>query len=276
MLCDTSSPPPLRPAGSTVVRNSTFTGADCRRVPARRRQARSTLPRLMTLERLDAGPSPSSTANGHGRNGSAHYVPRLTPLQAVRRHLALVLLPVVVFAGVAVAYGVTRTPVYSSTAQLNVGGVNLSVQSIPGYAVAVTQLADAYSRAADATPVVRVVARRTGMRPDAVIRDVSVTPVERSPVIRVAAQGKTAGAAQRLANAQADALAAYARTLNRANPDTPRLLRRYVADSRSVARAAAALGGARTAADRERAATRLAVARLQRQTDQFLYQQSKA
>src|SRR3954454_20200394 len=162
MLCDTSSPPPLRPAGSTVVRNSTFTGVDCRRVPARRRQARSTLPRLMTLERLDAGPSPSSTGNGHGRNGqghngNGHYVPRLTPLQAVRRHIGLVLLPVVVFVGVAVGYAGMRSPVYSSNAQLNVGGVTLTVQSIPGYAVATAQLAVAYSRSATATPVVRAV-----------------------------------------------------------------------------------------------------------------------
>src|SRR6476661_26628 len=97
MLCDTSSPPPRCPAGSTVVRNSTLTGANCRRVAARRRQTRSTLPRLMTLERLEA--EPGSTPNRQGRNGGGRYVPRLTPLQAVRRHLALVLLPVLVFVG---------------------------------------------------------------------------------------------------------------------------------------------------------------------------------
>jgi capsular polysaccharide biosynthesis protein len=200
----------------------------------------------------------------------------LTPLQAVRRHIALVLVPILVFVGAAVAYAQARTPVYSSDAQLNVGGVNLTVQSIPGYAVAVTQLAVAYSRAADATPVVRVVARRTRMKPDAVVQSVSVTPVERSPVIRVDARAKTATKAERLANAEADVLASYARTLNRTNPDTKRLLRRYVADSSRVSKATAALGNAKTSDDRDRARTRLAVARLEQQTDQFLYQQSKA
>jgi uncharacterized protein involved in exopolysaccharide biosynthesis len=228
----------------------------------------------MTLERLEA--APSTTPNGQGRNGGGHYVPRLTPLQAVRRHLALVLLPILVFVGAAVAYAQTRTPVYSSDAQMNVGGVNLTVQSIPGYAVAVTQLATAYSRAADARPVVRAVARRTHMRPDDVVRNVSVTPVERSPVIRVNAKANTPARAERLANAEADALASYARTLNRTNPDTPRLLHRYIADSKRVAKAVASLRNANTSADRDRAGTRLAVARLQRQTDQFLYQQSKA
>jgi uncharacterized protein involved in exopolysaccharide biosynthesis len=188
----------------------------------------------------------------------------------------LVLLPILIFVGIAVAYAVTRTPVYSSNAQLSVGGVNLTVQSIPGYAVAVNQLAVAYSRSADATPVVRAVARETGMEPDDIVRAVSVTPVEGSPVIRVHAEATAAADAERLANAEADALVSYATKLNRTNPDTPRLLRRYVAGSRRVDRAAAAVRDATTAAERNRAETRLAVARLQRKTDQFLYQQSQA
>lgn len=200
---------------------------------------------------------------------------RLSPLQAVQRNLGAVIVPVVVLVAAAVAVGLGRTPTYSSDAQLNVGGVNLSIQAIPGYSVAVQQLATAYSRAIDARAVVRPVARRAHMSQQDVIDSVSATPVEGSPVIRIHAEAPTARKATRLANAAADTLAAYATRLNRANPDTPRLQRQYVAQSTAVRRAAAAFRGAGPQ-ERKRAQARLDLARLRLRTTALLFQQSQA
>jgi hypothetical protein len=201
--------------------------------------------------------------------------PRLTAVQAVQRNLALALIPVVVLVAIAAAIGVARKPVYSSEAQLNVGGVNLSIQSIPGYAVATAQLAVAYSRSLYATPVVTRVARKTGLSPGAVLGSMTATPVEQTPVIRLRGTGATPDQAQLVANTAADALIRYAAALNGNNPDTPRLRRLYLADSERL-RAANDDVNRLSGAARNRAESRADVALLEQRTNALLYQQSKA
>jgi capsular polysaccharide biosynthesis protein len=208
-------------------------------------------------------------ANGHG-------APRLTVVQAVQRHLLLFLAPIVILSGAAFAYAKVRDPVYSSDAQINVGGVNLTTQSIPGYTVAVAQLAVAYARSVDATPVLNSVSRRAGITPLEAAQQMSATPVEQTPVVRIHATGSTPQQAQIVANATADALVRYAVQLNRANPDTPRLLNRFVADSRRLRAATAAVNKGKTAAARDRAQTAADLALLQQRTDAALYGQSVA
>lgn len=215
----------------------------------------------------------SESTSNMAQNGGEG--PRLTVVQAVQRNLPLALAPIVVLVVAALAIAKLRDPVYSSDAQLNVGGVTLTVQSIPGYSVAVAQLAVAYSRSVDATPVVMKVARRTGLSPAEVMRSMSATPVEQTPVIRIHATAPNPQQAQLIANATGDALVAYASTLQSANPDTPRLLRRYVSDSRRLRDANAAIGRAR-GAERRRAQTRADLALLQQRTDALLYQASVA
>jgi capsular polysaccharide biosynthesis protein len=208
-------------------------------------------------------------ANGHGG-------PRLTVVQAVQRNLLLFLAPIVILAGAAFAYAKVRDPVYSSDAQLNVGGVNLTTQTIPGYTVAVAQLAVAYARSVDATPVLNSVSKRAGISPLEAAQQMSATPVEQTPVVRIHATGSTPQQAQVVANATADALVRYAVSLNRANPDTPRLLNRFVADSRRLRVATVAVSNAKSAAARDRAQTAADVALLQQRTDAALYGQSVA
>jgi hypothetical protein len=201
--------------------------------------------------------------------------PRLTILQAVQRNPPLVALPVLALVVIALVVGLLRPANYDSDTQLNVGGVNLTVQSIPGYSVAVAQLAVAYSRAIDATSVVDQVSHATGLPTDVAIDRISATPVEGSPVIRIDAKGSSPQAAEQLANAAANALVKYAGHLNRSNPDTPRLLHQYEADSNRLRAATSALDQARDPSARKSAQTRVDLARLQQGTDAILYQQSQ-
>src|SRR3954447_5671055 len=130
----------------------------------------------------------------------AHYVvpdyppgpPQLGLWHAVRRSLPVVIVPVLLLVGGAIAFGMLRHPTYTSEARLNVGGLALTQQSIQGYTGAVAQLAVAYSRAIDATGVVNPTARRTGLTPSEVAGRISATPIQGSPVIRVRATGKNA------------------------------------------------------------------------------------
>jgi capsular polysaccharide biosynthesis protein len=202
--------------------------------------------------------------------------PRLTVVQAIQRNLPLFLVPIVVLAGLAVAIAKIREPVYSSDAQINVGGVNLTTQSIPGYTVAVAQLAVAYSRSVNAVPVVKSVAKRAGITPADVPTRVSAIPIEQTPVVRIRATGSTAQEARTIADATADALVRYAKRLNRTNPDTPRLLSRFVADSRRLRAATARVDNAKSRTERERAQTAADLALLQQRTDAVLYGQSVA
>ncbi len=55
---------------------------------------------------------------------------RLTVLQALRRNIVLAVIPLIICLGVALALGLTRHPVYTGEARLNVGGLNLTQQSV--------------------------------------------------------------------------------------------------------------------------------------------------
>ena len=202
--------------------------------------------------------------------------PRPTLAQAALRNLPLVLLPLILLVGGAVAYGLTRSPKYTSVAQLNVGGVNLSVQAIPGYTPAVSQLAVTYARSLDATAVIGPVASKTGLSQRTIVSLVSAAPVEGSSVVRISANSPNAAQAERLADATADALVVYAGQLTRTNPDTPRLLKQFVADSKALRDATTALSRARTPKARADAQTRADVAKLRQQTDSALYAQSQS
>lgn len=215
----------------------------------------------------------------------AHYAvpdyppapPQLGLLQAVRRSLPLVILPVLLLAAGAAAYGLLRDPTYTSEARLNVGGLALTQQSIDGYTGAVAQLAVAYSRAINATGVVTPVANEFGLDPEETAGRISATPLQGSPVIRVIATGKDEAETQALADAAADSLVKYAFDLNSGADEGDRLLRRYVAASRDYRRAS--LEAARLdQSDRRRRGpqVRADIARLKQTVAGTLYQQALA
>lgn len=203
--------------------------------------------------------------------------PRLGVLQAVQRHLLLVLLPVVLLAGAAVAYGLLREPTYTSEARLNVGGLNLTQQSIEGYTHAVEQLAVAYSRAIDATAVVDPVSRQTGLSPVEVADRISATPIQGSPVIRIRATSSDSTEARVLADLAAGGLVSYAVELNSGNDQSSGLFRRYVRASEDYRAARIAASRLKPSNPRfRRAQVRSDVALLKQRTAGALYQQSLA
>jgi capsular polysaccharide biosynthesis protein len=200
---------------------------------------------------------------------------RLGVLQAIRRSLPLVILPIILLVAGAVAYGLYRAPTYTSEARLNVGGLTLTTQTLPGYTAAVQQLAVAYSRAIDAAPVVTPVARKLHLSPVDVANRVSATPVQGSPVIRIRGTAKNAGDAVRLADAVSTSLVNYAFKLNSGASDSGRLLQDF---RTAVTRVEAASARAQRLGPKNprytTAKTREDIARLKAQTAGALYQQS--
>jgi uncharacterized protein involved in exopolysaccharide biosynthesis len=201
--------------------------------------------------------------------------PRLGVLEAILRSLPLVILPVLLLVGGAVAYGLNREPTFTSEARLNVGGVSLTTETIPGYTTAVQQLAVSYSRAKDAPQVLNPVARRFHMTPLEVAKRVSATPIQNSPVIRVRATSKDAREARRLADAVANSLINYAVDLNRSSRQSSRLFREFKTATRQMQTAGADAQKLKPGSRGYKAAkTREDIARLRAQTAGALYQRS--
>lgn len=212
------------------------------------------------------------------------YPPRGQPpfgsmpvFQSLRRHFPLVLLPVVLLVGAAVAIGLERDPEYESEARLNVGGLTLTQQSLEGYTTAVQTLAVAYARTIDATDVVEPVAAETGVPPGEVVDRVSATPIPGSAVIRVIATGEDAGETVRLADAAAESLVDYAVELNSGDQQSAAILKRFIAASRDFRRDAQTLDRARRRNRDTRALeTRVDIARLKMQVAGVIYQNSQS
>jgi capsular polysaccharide biosynthesis protein len=224
----------------------------------------------MAVERL-----PSSLYTS--RQGEPPSPPRFTVLEALRRQLPIAALPVVVLVVAALAAGYVRSPVYTSESRLNVGGLNLTQQSIEGYTAAVTQLAVAYSRAIHADGVVDPVGHQLGQSPQQVIDHLSATPIQNSSVIRVRATADDAKGAERLADASADSLVDYAIELNSGKSASGRLLIRFRAASRELQRRLTTLRRTSPADPRRRALqTQVDTARLEKNTAGVLYTQSQA
>jgi hypothetical protein len=200
---------------------------------------------------------------------------RLTVLDALRRHWVFALLPVLLLTSAAAAVGLQREPEYTSEARLNVGGLNLTRQSIEGYTAAVQQLAVAYARSVDADGVVKPVARELRLPPAEVVDRVSATPIQGSSVIRVMATGDSADAAERVADATAESLVDYAIDLNSGRSTSDRLLSRFKKASRELRRVKVRQFRARPS-ERPQLQTQVDTARLEMNTAGFLYSQSQA
>jgi capsular polysaccharide biosynthesis protein len=203
--------------------------------------------------------------------------PRFTLLEALRRELPLAVLPVIILVVAAVAAAAVRKPVYESESRLNVGGLNLTSQSVEGYTAAVTQLAVAYSRSIEAKGVVLPVSYKLHIPPQEVIDRVSATSVQGSSVIRIFAKGHDAAQTQALADAMAGSLVHYAIALNSGKQASQVLLKRYTAATKKLQHEKAALAHTTPNSKSSQAAqTRVDIASLQRSTLGFLFQQSQA
>jgi putative inorganic carbon (HCO3(-)) transporter len=174
-------------------------------------------------------------------------------LEAARRHPRLVAGALLVALAAALAFALTRPTVYHATAQMRVGGFDVSVPgAASGYATASVALAVSYSYSVDEPAVVNAVARQLHMPRYRVLDAVSASALPERPVFRIRAQASTADRAIALANATAQQLARRRIGVTSA-AERARRLRAY-----------------------QRAAGRLAALRAEQHTRQAAYQEQQS
>ena len=144
---------------------------------------------------------------------AARAVPRPSPTvgEAAMRNWALILACAIVFGGLGIAAGVGRDPVYTSTATLSVGQNDLTVQSIPGFAVGGEAVAASLSRSVRAPEVLVPAARKLGVTPAEAAGHVYATTIPQSTLFTIGATGDSASEAAAYANAASAAMVAYGR-----------------------------------------------------------------
>lgn len=227
-------------------------------------------------------PHPATTPQRQGTIGG----PSVSLIHSARRHWGLVVAPILLFVVAAGFIGLKRDAVYTATTRMNVGRLDSSSPgAVAGFSTATQALASAYSRAVHAEQVVASVAHQLGLSARSVNRRVYATPLPLSPVFEIKGRGRNPQAAIALANATASTLISYLTSLNRSNPDSPRLFRNFTTAALDVQRRArvtarldrAAINsptpGNRAAADQAHASLEAAV--LYRETERALYQSSQ-
>jgi capsular polysaccharide biosynthesis protein len=157
-------------------------------------------------EPILAGSARSSDGVEEPERASA---PRPSPSlsASMRRHPHMVFLPVIVLLTLALLVGIARTPTYTATARLAVGGLGATGPSeLTGFADAAQQLAQTYSRSVQGDAVVRSIAERTGSSPDQVRSNLAAAPIPETPVFKIEATSEDSEGAVRLANLTSDAM----------------------------------------------------------------------
>jgi uncharacterized protein involved in exopolysaccharide biosynthesis len=143
---------------------------------------------------------------------------------ALLRHKLLIAVCGIVLAGLGLAYGAMRAPTYESSSSLQVGQVNPNSPGFMSYTQSASSLAEVFSRAIYAEPVLKQVEAKLGVPAGVAASRLSAEPIPLSPVFRVIATGPSATAAKNLANAASEAVITYVGRSNSANPQSTALL----------------------------------------------------
>lgn len=198
--------------------------------------------------------------------------------EAMRRHAIVALLPVVLLAGLGVAYGLQRSPTYTATAENVVRALSPSAGQLPGAIQAAQELAASESRLIDSDGIAAPLARRLDTTTDYVVGHVSATPVPSSTVIRIEAEGPTADDAITLANEAARLFADYVNEQTERGAEGDTILADYRAASAAYQRELAVkqgidrAGSAASPNERLRAIAALEAAKLRRDALSSQYQ----
>ena len=169
-------------------------------------------------------------------------LPRVGPLEAVRRHWLLALLPIVVIVPIVAFVVHNQPPTYSAEARLMVGRLNLSAPgAIQGYAQAAQDLAATYPLVIDANGVVAPLEREFHLTYNQVVSHISASEVPSSSIVRVTATAKSRHLAVSLANAASGSMVTYLVTQNRDDPDIAHLYNTMQSAQLAYQKAAAAL-----------------------------------
>ena len=170
----------------------------------------------------DGRPAESARSDG----GPPRPGPSGSPGAAMRRHPSFLLAPVICLMTLALVAGLARSPTYTASSRLAVGGLSsTSPSELMGFADAAQQLAQTYSRSVQGDAVVAEVARRMHAGRDEVSSHLSAAPIPETPVFTLSATSHSAEGAIRLSNLASQALASE---VSRASQATaPRLLGQY-------------------------------------------------
>jgi capsular polysaccharide biosynthesis protein len=123
-----------------------------------------------------------------------------------RRHRGLVIFTALVGLVVGLVFATSRPSTYQAEARLLVGTFEVPSQAIPGYVLASQSLAENYQRLAETELVVGQVVEQIGVDRGQVRRDVSVTAIPDSAILRVQATSADEDEARRLADAMATSI----------------------------------------------------------------------
>ena len=160
-------------------------------------------------------------------------------VRAIGRHKLLVVLVGVIGALAGTAIGLVRKPTYTASTTLQVGTVNPNSSNFYGFVQAASDLASVFSRSITAAPVLAQLRAKLGVSAADASQRLSAEPIPVSPSFRIIATGPTARGAIRLANGASHAVIAYnSHSLQRAKPQTARLLAEYHRAAQAVETAA--------------------------------------
>jgi capsular polysaccharide biosynthesis protein len=169
-------------------------------------------------------PPPSAVpANGNGDHGIFDR-PGGPFVTALSRHKLAIAICGVLFAVLGLAIGLSRSPTYTGSASLQVGQVNPNSPGFVGYTQSASSLAEVFSRAVYAEPVLNRIEAKLGLPATVAAERLSAEPIALSPVFRVIATGPSAEAAENLANVASEAVVDYVGRSNSANPQSAALL----------------------------------------------------
>jgi hypothetical protein len=161
----------------------------------------------------------------------------LGPLRGVVRRWPVVVATTVVLVAAALAAGLVQSPTYTATSDINVGRVDVRVQTLPGYVAGAQALAGAYSRVATSDQIVTGLARRLRLPAGEVRSRLAATPIPEATIFRISGSGDSAADAVRFTRAATAEMEAYVASTD----DDQSTLTDVLGDYREQSRAAADL-----------------------------------
>jgi hypothetical protein len=172
-----------------------------------------------------------TTKTGSGERTRTLRSEQIGVLEAMRWYWKMVVACVVLLTGAGIGLALVRTPVYTSTATLNVDFAAQGPTSLSGSLSAAQASAEAYARAFSATALIEQVSGKTGIDPDTVVDRVSASAIPDNTIVLIDAKGDSASAARRLANISSAALIGYVTQFaggeGRAREESSTILDRY-------------------------------------------------
>jgi hypothetical protein len=127
----------------------------------------------------------------------------------VVRAWPVVLVTTLLLVAAAVAAALAQRPTYTASADINVGRVDVRVQTLPGYVAGAQALAGAYSRVVTSDQIVAGVARRLRLPAGEVRSRLGATPIPEATIFRIFGSGGSVDDAVRFTRAATAEMEAY-------------------------------------------------------------------